>query len=200
MYAWIKGSWTTLDRERIIVKTSYGLGMEIRYPEALRAELGEIAEFFLSHIVRENSELLYGFSELQNKAVFEKLLSVKGVGPRSAYQLIATLGSESLARAISQEDKKLLCSVPGIGPKAAAQILLDLKSKLDSFLDLPLDTKYENVSQDWGLQREGIEACEELGLKREHILPIVNRLLSEQEFQSSSELVKAVLQSHQRAR
>ncbi|EPZ42100.1 Holliday junction branch migration protein RuvA [Alicyclobacillus acidoterrestris] len=85
--------------------------------------------------VREDAILLYGFLRQAERAVFEKLISVSGVGPKVALQMLGGLPAESLVAAIRQEDANTLCTLPGIGKKTAMRMILDLKDKLD---DLPV--------------------------------------------------------------
>ena len=157
---------------------------------------GQRVQLFLSQIIREDSEALYAFPSLSEKKFFELLLKVNGVGPRTAYQLIRQLGEETLHHAIMFEDKKLLCSVSGIGPKTASQILLDLAPKLSKkpISKTPKFAKSQQVlprSSDF--VHEALMACKELGFRDDQILPIVQKLMNENEIKKPEHLVQLVL-------
>lgn len=96
---------------------------------------GSATRLYTYHHVREDATLLYGFIRQADRAMFEKLLGVSGIGPRLALQMLGGTSAESLAGAISREDANTLCALPGIGKKTAQRIILDLKDKL---ADLPL--------------------------------------------------------------
>ena len=81
-------------------------------------------------IIRENDQTLYGFETAADKRTFNQLLSVTGIGPKSALAILANVSSGGLATAIAQDDVKFLTKFPGIGKKTAAQIILDLKGKI----------------------------------------------------------------------
>lgn len=91
---------------------------------------GEIT-CYLHHHVREDMSDLYGFESLPNLQLFEKLLSISGIGPKAALALLSIGTSERIQQAIQTKDIAFLSSAPGIGPKAAQKIVLELHKKLD---------------------------------------------------------------------
>lgn len=152
MIAFIKGKIVSLDAETLTVDHG-GMGWEIFYPhtEKVHAE-EEICVYTYLHI-SENDMKLFGFSSMQEKAIFLKLISVKGLGPKTAMNVLHKAGYADLINAIESGDVKFLKSMPGIGPKAASQIVLDLKGHL-----VPVETK----NQKEGLSQEIQDACEAL--------------------------------------
>lgn len=80
--------------------------------------------------VREDALHLYGFGSANEKHLFEKLISVSGIGPKVALAILSNLAAERLAQAITAGDDQLLASVPGIGKKTAARLILELREKL----------------------------------------------------------------------
>lgn len=194
MLGYIEGEVIFSDGEETIIKLSNGLGMQVFFYQILTE--GQRVQLFLSQIIREDSEALYAFPSLSEKKFFELLLKVNGVGPRTAYQLIRQLGEETLHHAIMFEDKKLLCSVSGIGPKTASQILLDLAPKLSKtpISKTPKFAKSQQVlprSSDF--VHEALMACKELGFRDDQILPIVQKLMNENEIKKPEHLVQLVL-------
>lgn len=128
MIGHIQGEVLFSDGSEVIVLTTSGIGYQV-YCDQVLAE-GSFSSLFISHVIKEASEDLYGFKTLRSKKMFELLTSVKGVGPKSAYNLIAALGVNQIITAVEFEDKKSLTKAPGVGPKAAAQMILDLSGKI----------------------------------------------------------------------
>jgi Holliday junction DNA helicase RuvA len=86
--------------------------------------------FVYTH-VREDTLALFGFSTREERAAFERLISISGVGPRMALAVLSGIGLEDLARAVGEGDRGRLERIPGIGRKTAERILLELKDKKD---------------------------------------------------------------------
>ncbi|TDB38887.1 MAG: Holliday junction branch migration protein RuvA [Actinobacteria bacterium] len=80
--------------------------------------------------VREDELSLYGFENADEKSLFEKLITVSGVGPRVALSALSSFRSAALAEAVAREDVGLLSSIPGVGKKTAQRIIIELKDKL----------------------------------------------------------------------
>jgi len=192
--------------------TNSGIGYKV-YWGGSRLEMFSEAFFYTSHIIRENSEHLYGFMSLKDKMLFELLISVKGVGPKSAFSLIGSLGFKQIVGAITLENKKLLTTAPGIGNKAASQIILDLNNKLGDLQKLPV-MKDKLTGLDWELEKgEGhyhedsnkiletssqflqdtVMACKDLGFKEDIVVGVASSILHQREIKSSEELLHLVL-------
>ncbi len=84
----------------------------------------------MHQIVRENEIVLYGFSDFNEKQLFLKLISVSGIGPKSALAILANEDHNGFVSAVNNDDDAYLTKFPGIGKKTAKQIILDLKGKL----------------------------------------------------------------------
>ncbi|MFM8349543.1 MAG: Holliday junction branch migration protein RuvA [Actinomycetales bacterium] len=102
---------------------------------AILAQPGAPIELATSLVVREDSLTLYGFAEEDERAVFEQVQTVSGVGPRLALGLLSTLTPDELRRAVSREDLVALTKVPGIGRKGAGRLVLELKDRLGAPVD-----------------------------------------------------------------
>ena len=131
----------------VLVEVS-GIGYRVIVAPSTAASLGETgSEVFLHthHHRREDAETLYGFTSLEQRMVFEALLSAHGVGPALALGIMSVHPPASLVRVLANDDIDALCLVPGVGKKTAARLLIELKSKLD----IPgLDTGAGSVSVD----------------------------------------------------
>lgn len=115
---------------------SVDLGMvalRVIVPPQTSAEMrlaGE-ADLHTALVVREDSWTLYGFADVEQCRMFERVQTVSGIGPRIALGLVSVLGPEELRRAIDAEDLASLTQVPGIGKKGAQRIVLELKDKIE---------------------------------------------------------------------
>ncbi len=204
------------DGTEVIVQTTSGIGYQIYFKKILME--GSYTSLFISHVIREASQDLYGFVTLRDKKLFEMLTTVKGVGPKSSASLINNIGSDEVCRAIMTENKKILASAPGVGPKAAAQIILDLAGKIHkvqmfsnkfnrdvlqfSVAEISREINDGNVVcnseedcliSDGSIVDDTIMACKELGFSESQIVPIINRILSTSKLNSPEQLVHLVL-------
>jgi Holliday junction DNA helicase RuvA len=122
--------WSTGE---VLVEVS-GIGYRVTITAATALDLGEVGkEVFLHthHHRREDSETLYGFLTVDERIVFEALLSAHGVGPSLALAILGVHPPASLLRVLADDDLASLCLVPGVGKKTAARLLVELKSRLD---------------------------------------------------------------------
>jgi Holliday junction DNA helicase RuvA len=107
-----------------------GVGYYVLIAKADQFQRNEINHVYTYHVIREGDEFLVGFSNLLDKRIFEQLLSVKGIGPKTALGAISGASSEQIIQGINDGNIAFLKSLPSIGPKAASQIILDLKGKI----------------------------------------------------------------------
>ena len=117
----------------LVVEVS-GVGYRVQATPRAAATVGELgSEVFVhvSHLVREDSQTLYGFSTLDERRTFEALIGAHGVGPALGLSILAVHHPDALRRAVADDDVDLLCLVPGVGPKTAVRMLVELKSRLD---------------------------------------------------------------------
>ena len=220
MLGFITGSVLFSDGKEAVIQCRSGVGYQLHCYSILPE--GGRTSVFVSHIVRETSEELYSFKSLREKKLFELLTTVKGVGPRSAYSVLAQLGAHLLVSSIKSEDKKTLKSVSGVGDKAASQMILDLKKKVqsvmmysdksprvgdattvfkedESFEVLPETISLggddtENLGPDKEeILNETISACQNLGFHNDKVVPLAQRILKEHEIQKTEQLVHLVL-------
>jgi len=91
---------------------------------------GDHAELHTSMVVREDAWTLYGFADVDSRAVFEKVQTVTGIGPRIALALLGTMAPDDLRRAVAAGDEATLMKAPGIGRKGAQRIILELADRL----------------------------------------------------------------------
>lgn len=130
MYSYLKGTITEVNHNNITIDIN-GVGYEVKTPNPYEYKLDSFDTAYIYHHVREDLDVLYGFKSKDEKGLFIKLLSVKGIGPKSAMAILATGNVNDVIGAIELGNSKFLSKFPGIGPKASQQIILDLKGKLD---------------------------------------------------------------------
>jgi Holliday junction DNA helicase RuvA len=167
-------------RGRLLFKTPQtavveagGVGYEITISiptfTALPAEGEEVALLVYTH-VREDALALFGFTTPTEKRLFEKLLSISGIGPKLAVTVLSGLPPERLIAAIHGQDHAMLTRIPGVGKKTAERIVLELKDKLKDLASAAVAGSVTPVSEDvlsalvnLGYQRavaqKGIEAA-----------------------------------------
>ncbi|WEV70465.1 Holliday junction branch migration protein RuvA [Lactobacillus sp. ESL0785] len=133
MYEYLKGIITEIMPDYIVLDVG-GVGYKIFSPTPFAYQEGQPATVYLEQVVRDTGITLYGFQSADDKGLFLKLLSVSGIGPKSALAIMAAEDSNSLAEAIEQGEVKYLTRFPGVGKKTASQIVLDLKGKLGDFV------------------------------------------------------------------
>ncbi len=135
MISQISGTLISREFDRVEIMTAGGLAYECLIPlsvyEALPAE-GKAVTLFTHLSVREDAWQLFGFSHAYERAVFQKLLVAKGVGPSLALGILSALTPERVVRALREKDITTLMRVPRVGRKKAEQIILDLADKIDS--------------------------------------------------------------------
>ncbi|MFT7474392.1 MAG: Holliday junction DNA helicase RuvA [Verrucomicrobiales bacterium] len=141
---------TLLDRnlggDEVLVEVS-GIGYRVLVAPATSARASHLgSEVFLHvhHQQREDAQILYGFSTIEERRIFEIVISAHGVGPSLGMAILSVHGPGELKAVLATEDIDALCAVPGVGKKTATRLLIELKSKLDlpdvdlSSLDRPV--------------------------------------------------------------
>ena len=99
---------------------------------------GEKVRIYTQMVVREDAHLLFGFGNTTERETFRLLIKVSGIGAKTALGILSVLSSDDLARAIADEDIKVLSSVPGIGKKTAERLALELRGKLSVAGTVPM--------------------------------------------------------------
>ena len=131
MIASVAGTVLALTAEAAVVEVG-GVGLSVQCTPATLAGLrtGEPARLATSLVVREDSLTLFGFASDDERAVFETLQSVTGVGPRLAQSVLAVHPPDAVRTAVATDDVGALTLVPGVGKKGAQRLVLELKDKL----------------------------------------------------------------------
>ena len=134
MISRVRGELIVRDLERVEVMTPGGVGYEVAIPTTVferLPRLGETVTLRTYHLVREDAVMLFGFLDETEKTVFERLLTINGVGPRLALAMLSALTAEQVVRAVRNRDASALTMVSGVGKKTAERVVLELTGKLD---------------------------------------------------------------------
>jgi|SRR5579859_2540634 len=133
MIASLRGTVLHIQQPSFLVVEVGGVGFKVSVPATVFDELDGIGRTVFLHtylMVREDALNLYGFSTEEQRALFELLLSVQGVGPRLALSVLSTLSLDVLRHAVAQQQAEVLDRVPGVGRKTAEKIVFALKDKV----------------------------------------------------------------------
>lgn len=137
MISQVAGSLVNKELDRVEVMTSSGVAYELTIPlstyEALPRK-GEACTLHTHLVVKEDGWQLFGFANVFERRVFQRVLDAKGVGPALAIGMLSTLSAERVVRAIREKDIATLQSVPRVGRKKAEQLVLDLAEKMDDLV------------------------------------------------------------------
>jgi len=149
VYAYIFGKLTEIKPSYIVVENN-GVGYLIISPNPYSYHINDEVKIYTHHYVREDLDNLYGFSSLESKELFIRLIGVSGIGPKSALSILATEQIQETILAIEEGNVKYLMKFPGIGLKSAQQIILDLKGKLVQDEDELIPTSKNDVEDALG--------------------------------------------------
>ena len=130
----LRGELLAREQNGVLIEVG-GVGYRVTVGPAVSAMLGEIGSpvfVYIHHHIREESQHLYGFGDIDERTMFETLLSSHGVGPSLALAILSVHGPDGLRRAVVDEDVAALCLVPGVGKKTAQRLLVELSSKVDA--------------------------------------------------------------------
>ena len=175
MLAYIKG---TLEMKFVsfVVIDVRGLGYKVFMSEPAIEKLGNIGDAVKIHTyyrVREDDISIFGFNTNEELRMFELLLSVSGVGAKTALAMLATIEPSEFALAVIANDISALTKIPGIGPKSAQRIVLELKDKLKAEQTVTecskANSKIQTAIIDDNKVEEAISALQVLGYNRKEI-------------------------------
>ena len=163
MYGYIRGTITEIDSNYIVLDNN-DIGYVIYVPNPYSYQLNNVYTIFIYTKVAEDEYTLYGFKTREDKELFLKLISVKGLGPKMALPILATGSISGIMDAIERENILYLKKFPKIGDKVAKQMILDLKGKISiTGIETVQSNNYEEL----------IEVLKGLGYKEKEIKGIV---------------------------
>ncbi|MFR0822322.1 MAG: Holliday junction branch migration protein RuvA [Clostridia bacterium] len=172
MFAYMKGTLEVKTVGYVVIEVA-GIGYKIFMSEPAIEKLGEIGEIVKVHTylkVREDDISLFGFNTNEELRMFELLLSVSGVGAKSAITILSNITPSSFALAVISDDVGKLKQLPGIGAKTAQRLILELKDKLkgEQIEEDKLD-KMQETLLDNHKSTEAMAALQVLGYSKKEI-------------------------------
>ena len=184
MIAFVSGKVKIIRKETVVIDV-HGVGYEVYVGSPELIKIDEELFLYTYQHVREDAILLFGFKSSDDYDVFMRLINVKGIGPKTALNMLAVCPSDRMVEAIENDDVKQLKSLPGIGAKTASQIVLDLKGKFVS-----VQSKNEKSSNP--IWNECQEALISLGYKPAQLNAIKKELVGRTDLSVDSMLRQAL--------
>lgn len=170
MYNYILGMVTDIEGTYVVVEAG-GIGYQVYTPNPYSFDLNTTYKVYIYQYIREDENSLYGFKSKEEKEMFLKLISVKGLGPKMALPILATGSISGIMDAIERENILYLKKFPKIGDKVAKQMILDLKGKISIS-----GVEASNSSSSY---EELIEVLKGLGYKEKEIKSVVVKVNQE---------------------
>lgn len=192
MIGFLRGSLIGAYSDYVILDVN-GVGYKVFLPlpsiAGIMALEGEIS-LFISTVVKEDSISLYGFESEDDQNIFEKLLSVSGLGVKSAMAALSSLSAGEIVSAVINENTDVLSQIPNVGKKTAQRMILELK---DKFTNINLSEKSSSISKDATIISESVEVLVSLGYSRAAARKAVDAVYSQIEVKDTSLIIKKSL-------
>lgn len=146
MYEFIKGTVHQINIDKVILESNQ-MGYRIYTLKNSLAEkhIGEEVFLYLTFVIRENLQQLFGFLEQQQQQLFDLLLTVSGIGPKVALGILSNISVKNFINAIFVQDAFALVKLPGLGKKTAEKVILELRDKTHLFPQVKQDTACTNL-------------------------------------------------------
>lgn len=156
-----------------------GIGYEVRISLNTYSAIGneEAIKIFTQFVVREDAQILYGFKNIEEREMFNLLVSVSGIGPNTGILMLSGLSPSEIANAITSEDVETIKGVKGIGNKTAQRVIVDLKDKM-----LKFEVSEDNImSSNNTLRFDALTALVSLGFDKKSAEKAINKVMKEHE-------------------
>ena len=175
-----------------------GVGYEIDTPLSTFCQLqkGQKVTLWTHLAVREDAQLLYGFSNAQEKTIFRTLLKVNGVGPKMALGILSTLSVEMLVHTVENGDVKTLVKVPGVGAKTAERLMIELRDRFKAFATGTTPSNSTSTQIQFtgnSAVAEAEAALQSLGYKPLEAQKLINAVKAD--YTEASDIIRAALKS-----
>ncbi|MFW6109900.1 MAG: Holliday junction branch migration protein RuvA [Patescibacteria group bacterium] len=185
MIGYLSGKVIHKDTEKIIVSNN-GIGYEVRVSARYSNQItsDEDVSLFVHTYVREDAIALYGFENIPSRDIFRSLISVSGVGPKTALGVLSKTSPEKIRTAVSNAETGIFTAISGIGKKTAGRIILDLQTVLGEEKELDFSGQPE--------KEDALEALENLGYSKKEAAAALEPVDADL---SSEEQIKKALQN-----
>ena len=175
-----------------------GVGYEIDTPLSTFCQLqkGQKVTLWTHLTVREDAQLLYGFSNAQEKIIFRTLLKVNGVGPKMALGILSTLSIDMLIHTVENGDVKTLVKVPGVGAKTAERLMIELRDRFKAFTTSTVSSNSTSTQIQFtgnSAVAEAEAALQSLGYKPLEAQKLIQAVKAD--FTEAGDIIRAALKS-----
>ncbi|MCC5914136.1 MAG: Holliday junction branch migration protein RuvA [Balneolaceae bacterium] len=192
MIAFLNGILHSKNQDELIVNTG-GVGYRVEISAQTFETLpdkGKEVHILIYHHITDSDQRLFGFATSKEKNLFERLITVKGIGPKLGLTILSGLPAATLMEAIVTQDTAALSRISGIGKKTAERMVLELKDKL---FDESQPSVATGSMEQRSSREEAISALEALGFRKKDAENAVVQITSKEPKLSVSELVKKAL-------
>ncbi len=199
MIAYLSGKLLEKQANSVIIDVG-GVGYEVTIPLSTFYELGEVGadvQIRIHTVVREDAFALFGFKTIREKELFLHLISVSGIGPKSAITALSGMSADEIISAIRQNDLARLNSIPGVGKKTAERLVIELRDKIAKLSGLVAEEmKAEGIPQSSGdaIFDDAISALTNLGYQRNAAEKALKQAMQEGTEMSVQKLLRRSLQ------
>ena len=193
MYAYISGIVEEIDINGIVIGNN-GIGYYIQCPSSVmnNISVGQNAKIYTYQHVREDAIILFGFISKEDRTMFLRLISVSGIGPKIALQVLSSLSAGELAMILVGGDASALTKVPGIGKKTAQRMILELREKVDND-ELVSATVQKGSAPQTSMISDAIYALAALGYSSQEASKAVEAVAAE--CKDTESIIRAVLKN-----
>lgn len=194
MISYLEGIVKNINEKKITILTSGGVGYSVYSPVNTLFSFSEddTIEMLIHTVVKDDAIDLYGFTNKEEILMFEKLITVSGVGPRSALNILSVNTTQNIAIAVENGDANLLSGIPGVGKKSCEKIVIELKGKLSGFIKENKDSINKNTLLE---ENDARLALASLGYNEKDINNAIKEAKANIDFEKmkANEIIKEVL-------
>ena len=192
MIYYVNGDFIEKTATNVIIDCG-GIGYNVQISLTTYADIETLnkGRLYTYHLIREDAELLFGFSTKREKVLFELLISVSGVGANTARMILSSLSPNETEQAILSGNSGTLQGVKGIGAKTAQRIVIDLKDKVTKIAPATIEGTYLTTSS---ARVEAHAALTTLGITAKQAEGVLNKALKNKPEATTEELVRIALQ------
>ena len=196
MYDFIEGQLADLTPISATVKTGgfgYLIHISLNTYTVLHVaqDKEQVCKLYLHHIIREDAQQFYGFSDKQERSLFRLLISVSGVGAGTARMILSSLTGAELKKIIAEGNANILKTVKGIGLKTAQRIIVDLKDKIEQ----TAVTVDHSISPNNRLKEEALSALVNLGFSKAPVEKVLDKIVIAKPSATVEDIIKEALKS-----
>lgn len=194
MFAYLNGQLTYTSPTQVHLDCN-GVGYLVHISLKTYSDIEKLkaTKLFIHFHVREDAQILYGFSTPEEKQMFVHLISVSGVGPNTARLILSSMTTNELASAIIHEEVSLIQTIKGIGPKSAKRLVLELKDKVKNIDSNDMEPSVTGSAN--AIIEEAISALTMLGFGKAQSEKVINKVWKTNPVSSVEELIKLSLKN-----